>query len=115
MPMIMIIPPMSAEIVSVSPSQKYAIRAEKKGTKYKKTVICAIFSAFGYLAFGYALASAAKVAHRTVFLYLVPFFSALIAYFWLGETLTISALIGGIIIIAGMVITNFKRKDTGKE
>jgi len=67
-------------------------------------------SAFGYLAYGYALASAAKVAHITVFQYLIPFFSALIAYFWLGETLTMSALIGGIIIIIGMIITNLTGK-----
>ena len=72
-------------------------------------------SALGYLTFGYALSNAEKVAHITVFLYLVPFFSALIAYFWLGETLTIYALIGGIIIIVGMVITNYFGKDTKKE
>jgi len=30
-----------------------------------------------------------------------------LGYFWLGETLTIFALIGGVVIIAGMVITNY--------
>ena len=64
-------------------------------------------SGLAYLAWSYALATADKLAHITVFTYLIPFISALIAYFWLHETLTVYALIGGVIIIAGMLMTNF--------
>lgn len=66
-------------------------------------------SAIAYLSWSYALAKAEKVAHITVFTYLIPFISALIAYFWLDETMSIYALIGGIVIIIGMLMTNLKR------
>jgi len=69
-------------------------------------------AAVAYLAWSYALSKARKTAHVTVFSYLIPFISALIAYVWLRETLTIYVLLGGIVIIAGMVLTNvFDRKD----
>jgi len=69
-------------------------------------------AAVAYLAWSYALAKANKTANVTVFSYLIPFVSALIAYFWLKETLTIFVLIGGIVIIAGMLLTNiFDRED----
>lgn len=68
-------------------------------------------SAIGYLAWSYALATTRKVAHVTVFTYMIPFVSALIAYFWLNEMLTIYALIGGVVIIAGMLITNMTKED----
>ena len=68
-------------------------------------------SGLAYLAWSYALAKADKVAHIIVFTYLIPFVSALIAYFWLNETLTIYALIGGIVIIAGMLMTNLLGKE----
>ena len=68
-------------------------------------------AAIAYLAWSYALSKARKTAHVTVFSYLIPFISALIAYIWLRETLTIYVLLGGIVIIAGMVLTNvFDRK-----
>jgi len=68
-------------------------------------------AALAYLAWSYALSKANKTAHVTVFTYLIPFISALIAYVWLGETLTIFVLAGGMIIIAGMLLTNiFDRK-----
>jgi len=68
-------------------------------------------AAIAYLAWSYALSKAHKTAHVTVFSYLIPFISALIAYVWLRETITIYVLLGGIVIIAGMVLTNvFDRK-----
>ena len=63
-------------------------------------------AAFAYLAWSYALAKAKKTAHVTVFSYLIPFISALLAYVWLRETLSAISLIGGLVIIAGMVLTN---------
>lgn len=70
-------------------------------------------AALAYLAWGYAVAKAEKTAHVTVFSYLIPFISSLLGYIWLHETLSALAWIGGIVIIAGMVltgITDFKRK-----
>jgi len=63
-------------------------------------------AALAYLAWSYALAKAKKTAHVTVFSYLIPLISALLAYVWLRETLSIYTLIGGLVIIAGMLLTN---------
>ena len=63
-------------------------------------------AAFAYLAWTYALAKAKKTVHVSVFSYLIPFISALIGFLWLGEMLSVFALIGGLVIIAGMVLTN---------
>ena len=63
-------------------------------------------AAFAYLAWSYALEKAKKTIHVTVFSYLIPFISALIAYIWLYETLSVFTLAGGLVIIAGMIMTN---------
>ena len=62
--------------------------------------------AVAYLTWGYALAKAQQTAHVTVFLYLIPFLAALIGFLWLRETMAIWAFIGGVAIIAGMIVTN---------
>jgi len=59
-----------------------------------------------YLTWGYALKHAEKTTHVTVFSYFVPFFASLIGYFWLGETFSLLSLFGGLIIIAGVLLTN---------
>jgi len=64
-------------------------------------------AALAYLAWSYALAKAIKTAHVTVFSYLIPLISALLAYVWLRETLSVYTLIGGLVIIGGMLLTNF--------
>ena len=71
-------------------------------------------AAIAYLAWSYALAKALKAANVTVFSYLIPFVSVLIAYLWLGETLSIYALLGGLVIIIGMILTNAFGKDRRK-
>jgi len=63
-------------------------------------------AAIAYLAWSYALAKAKKTAHVTVFSYLIPLISALLAYVWLRETLSIYTFIGGFVIIGGMLLTN---------
>ena len=70
-------------------------------------------AALAYLSWGYALSKAEKTTHVTVFLYLVPFIAIIIAYFWLRETLSIWSFVGGIVIIAGMVLTNLARTKRG--
>jgi len=67
----------------------------------------AVFPAvLAYISWAYALSTAEKTTHVTVFLYLIPFLSSLIGFFWLGETFSLWSLFGGIVIIAGMVLTN---------
>jgi len=68
-------------------------------------------AAIDYLAWSYEMAGAKKTANVTVFSYLIPFISALISYIWLRETISLFAFIGGMFIIAGMLLTNvFDRK-----
>lgn len=63
-------------------------------------------AAVANLTWGYALATAEKTAHVTAFLYLTPFLAALIGFLWLGETFSVWSLLGGIVIVGGMILTN---------
>jgi len=70
-------------------------------------VLMGVFpAAVAYLAWSYALSKAKKTVHVTVFSYLIPFISALLAYFILSETISVFTFIGGLVIIFGMIITN---------
>ena len=70
-------------------------------------VLLGVFpAAIAHLAWAYALSRAEKTTNVTVFLYLIPFIATIIGFFWLGETLSIWSFIGGVVIIAGMVLTN---------
>ena len=46
----------------------------------------------------------------SIFMNLMPIFTAILAYFWLGEAWTIQHSIGGIIIIAGIAMAQMKSK-----
>ena len=63
-------------------------------------------AAIAYLSWGYTLSQAKKTTEATIYLYLIPFFASLIAYFWLGEVLTPLIVFGGSLVISGMFITN---------
>lgn len=81
---------------------------ESNSTVNLVVVFMGIFpAAIAYLAQSYALGNAKKTAHVTVFTYLIPFISAILAYIWLQEVLSVYTLIGGLVIIAGMFMTNF--------
>jgi len=67
-------------------------------------------SAIAYFLWGFALSRAEKTIYVSSFIYLMPFFSSILAFLWLGEELPVLALLGGGIIIAGMVITNVKQR-----
>ena len=61
--------------------------------------------AAGYVAWSIALSRlSASVAGS--FLYLVPAFAVLIAWFWLGELPAISAIFGGVLIVSGVILVN---------
>jgi len=68
-------------------------------------------AAIAYLAWSYALEKAKQTAHVTVFSYLIPLISTLLAYVWLRETLSVYTFIGGLVIITGMILTNIFAKD----
>ena len=68
-------------------------------------------AALAYLSWGWALSKVKKTTYVTVFLYLTPLVASAIAYFWLGETFSVLALLGGVVIIAGMVITNIVNRE----
>ncbi|MCL2403510.1 MAG: DMT family transporter [Coriobacteriia bacterium] len=68
-------------------------------------------AAIAYLSWSYALAKARSTAHVTMFLYLIPFLATLLAFFWLGEGIALSAFVGGVVIIAGMLISGLTKKE----
>jgi len=62
-------------------------------------------AAIAYLFWAYAISKARSTAHVTMFLYLIPLLATLLAFLWLDERLSLSAFIGGIVIILGMFIS----------
>ena len=49
-----------------------------------------------------------EVSKASVYLYLIPVFTIVIGYIWLDEIPTLTSLIGGIIVIAGLSLANMK-------
>ena len=70
-------------------------------------------AAIAYFLWGYALNKAEKTVYVTNFLYLSPFLTIIMAYFWLGERIEPLAFVGGIVVVAGMVITKIKLSHKG--
>lgn len=66
-------------------------------------------AALAYFCFVYALSRAEKTIYVASFLYLIPFVASLLAFWWLGERMPIIAFVGGLVIIAGMVIINISK------
>jgi drug/metabolite transporter (DMT)-like permease len=60
-------------------------------------------SAVGFVLWGYAVANL-SIATSTSLLYLVPAVAVLIAYVWLGEAPQPNELLGGLVILAGVVL-----------
>lgn len=67
-------------------------------------------AALSYYLWNLALSLADRTSQVTVFLYFVPFVSIIMAYFWLGETISLFAFFGGILILLGMYVVNKKPK-----
>lgn len=65
----------------------------------------AVPAGLGYL--GWSYAQAKLTASRAVsFLYLTPVIATIIAWLWIGETVSPLALVGGGVVLAGVVIVN---------
>jgi uncharacterized membrane protein len=60
-------------------------------------------SALGFVLWGYAVANL-PMASSTSLLYLVPAVAVLIGFVWLGEAPRVSELLGGLVVIAGVVL-----------
>jgi drug/metabolite transporter (DMT)-like permease len=60
-------------------------------------------SALGFVLWGYAVANL-PMATSTSLLYLVPAFAVLIGFIWLGELPLFGELLGGLVVIAGVVL-----------
>lgn len=52
-----------------------------------------------------------EVSEAGLFAYLVPVFSAPLAIFWLGETVTLPFILGAILITAGVIVAEYKRRS----
>jgi drug/metabolite transporter (DMT)-like permease len=61
--------------------------------------------AIGYVCWAYVL-SKLPAARAGVFLYLVPAAALIIAWVWLGEQPAAQALLGGLLVVAGVVVVN---------
>ena len=60
-------------------------------------------SAVGFVLWGYAVANMSMAA-STSLLYLVPAAAVLIAFVWLGEAPHLSEVLGGLVVLAGVVL-----------
>jgi drug/metabolite transporter (DMT)-like permease len=68
-------------------------------------------SALGFFAWAYANARV-DVSRAASWLYLVPAVAIFVAWIWLGELPTLTTLIGGLIAISGVLVTNSARRQT---
>jgi len=62
-------------------------------------------SAIGYATWAYAL-SRIPASRASSFLYLVPALAFLISWIWLGELPILSDIVGGLIVLAGVIMVN---------
>jgi drug/metabolite transporter (DMT)-like permease len=62
-------------------------------------------SALGFVLWGYAVANL-PMATSTSLLYLVPAFAVLIGFVWLGEVPLVGELLGGVVVIAGVMLVS---------
>ncbi len=67
-------------------------------------------AALSYFLWGFALSKAENTAQVTSFLYLSPFIATALSILLLGEHIEPLVIIGGVIIIAGLLVTNIKKK-----
>ena len=65
--------------------------------------------ALGYVCWAYVI-SRLPAARAGTFLYLVPAAALFIAWVWLGETPAAAALAGGLLVVAGVAVVNWRKK-----
>ena len=63
--------------------------------------------AIGYIGWGIVF-SRLPASRAGSFLFLVPVFATIIAWFWLGETLSIQSILGGALVLVGTAVIHHK-------
>lgn len=77
------------------------------------TVYIGVFpAAFAYAQFSYAI-SVAPVTLVAAYLYMVPVFSFLFAWLWIGEVPTLLTVLGGAVAIVGIALVNYAKRRKG--
>jgi drug/metabolite transporter (DMT)-like permease len=59
----------------------------------------------------YTVLKTAEVSRIILFIYLVPIFAAVISYLWLKEEILITTILFGFLIICGVVIAQYEKKN----
>jgi drug/metabolite transporter (DMT)-like permease len=97
-PFLVIQPFLLDQIVSLSPISWISI------------IFLGVFSTvIGYLIWYVAL-EIKTASEISVYLYVIPVFSTIISYFWLGIEITMFFILGGMLVIAGLIIVNKTNK-----
>lgn len=101
-PMLMFLPGLSADV------------ADAGAQVLAATAYIGVFpSAIAYTLFAFAL-SRAPVTLVTTFLYLVPVFSLGASWFLIGEIPSSATVVGGVVVIAGIVLVNVAKQRAAK-
>lgn len=59
----------------------------------------------------YVILSTTEVSRIILFIYLIPIFAAIISYFWLREEILVSTIVFGALILCGVIIAQYERKN----
>ncbi len=101
LPMLVFLPGLGAAVVEAGPLSRLA------------TLHLGVFpSAIAYTLFALAL-SRAPATLVTAWLYLIPAFALLFSWWWLGEVPSALTLVGGVVVVAGVVLVNLSKRRRG--
>ncbi|RWZ77158.1 EamA family transporter [Streptomyces albidoflavus] len=101
----------TALLAPLAPSSVRAMLDAPAGATAAVVFLGLLPSAAGFVIWGYA-AARLSVTAATAALYLVPVVTLAVSYLWLGEQPHPSAILGGLITIAGLVLLNKRRSAT---
>ncbi|ROO87679.1 drug/metabolite transporter (DMT)-like permease [Actinocorallia herbida] len=104
----------TALLVPLAPSTFRALLDAPAGSTAAAVYLGLLPSAAGFVAWGYAVARL-SITTATAALYLVPVATLGISYLWLGEHPRPAAVIGGLVIIAGLLLLNKRPHPTAPE
>jgi len=62
----------------------------------------------------YSILKTIEVSRIILFIYLIPIFAAIIAYFWLKEVIMLTTIVFGALILCGVVIAQYEKSNKKK-